>query len=183
MGCICGYIVVVWYWDFIRSGLVAFLTNIKLSLWSNYYLCRSSQVNVSKTFALPVSYHILHCWHILNIIGSVSDESLKALVGLYLEESSKSHWDKKQNIIFLRLSRYYFFIMWFSVASQDFWQCVDKWFELLESAQRVALFQSTFGSQDTVLATSFWVNSVILIICSLNLQSRKISFSISKCGK
>lgn len=84
--------------------------------------------------------------------------------------------EKKKIIIFKRISRYYFFIMWFSVASQDFWQCRDKWFEPLEGAQGIALFQSTFGSQDTVHATSFWVNPASLIICSLNLQKNQLQY-------
>lgn len=91
----------------------------KLSLQSNsYYLYRSSQVNVGKTFTLPVSHHIFYCWHILNIINSVSDECLKVLVGLPGRVGFcivKIPWskllEKEKIIFFLRLSGYYFFIM------------------------------------------------------------------------
>lgn len=63
----------------------------KPSLRSNAYcLCRSSQVNVSKTFKLPVSPNLFHCWHILNMRNSMSDEPLKALVALYLKGLASS---------------------------------------------------------------------------------------------
>lgn len=57
-------------------------------------------MNASKTFIPQVYHHIFHCWHILNkhIIDSVFADSLKALVGLYLEgltsSMSKVPWDK-----------------------------------------------------------------------------------------
>lgn len=49
-------------------------------------------MNVSKTLTPQVYRHISHGWHILNryIIDLVSAESLKTLVGLYLERLSSS---------------------------------------------------------------------------------------------
>lgn len=156
-------------------------------------------MNVSKTFTPQVYHHIFHCWHILNrhIMDSVFAESLKALVGLYLEgltsSLSKVPWNKllrKKRKIFKNL---WIVILcnvitwWFSVLSQDFFGNASvSGLSFLKVNREFALFSSLWHLGHNTLdckPATFWANPAILVICFLNLYHRKISFRIAKPGK